>query len=77
MEQSSFNSIQNNFRKFLKGNLHPVVEPKKSPPVHNLNQRVERMEKTNVFGKDDCEIGYKISVTDCNGKRTTKIVAPM
>jgi len=76
MDQKSFSTIQNNFRKFLNEKTHPPTEmPLLTSVTHNPNQKIERMEKTRIFGKDDCEIGYKISFTDKHGKRTTKIVS--
>jgi len=78
MEQASFNSIQGNFKKFLSNKLHPasVIQEKKEPiqSSSNLNQRVERIERTNAFGREDCEIGYKISFTDKNGNKKTQMV---
>ena len=62
MDKSLFQSIQNNFRTYLKGKTHPVpVVPLPIPaPVKNHNRIVE-MERTSIFGKDDEGIGYRIS----------------
>lgn len=73
MNQESFNTIQNNFKKFLRNESHPIKEMS-HPITHLPDQRIERMEKTYAFGREDCEIGYKISITDEHGNRTTKIV---
>jgi len=80
MEQKSFNTIQSNFKKFLGNKLHhPLpIENKKEiipPLVSSLNQKIERLEKTTAFGREDDEIGYKISFTDKKGNRKTEIVS--
>ncbi len=75
MNQQSFNSIQNNFRKFLGSKLHPIEE-KKTPVTKPLPSRtIEPMEQTHGFGSDDCEIGYKVSYRDSKGIQRYRIVA--
>jgi len=75
MEQKSFNTIQNNFKKFLGNKLYPIKEEKEiSPTIPNLNQKIERIERTTAFGREDAEIGYKISFNDPKGNRKTEIV---
>jgi hypothetical protein len=75
MEQQSFNSIQNNFRKFLGTKLHPIEE-KRIPVIRpTSSHQLEPMEKTIGFGNDDCEIGYRVSYTDSNGVSRYRIIA--
>jgi len=77
MEQTHFNTIQNNFKRFLTEKIH--TSPKKkiitehSVSCTNDTETIN-LERTNGFGKDDDEVGYKISFVDRNGNRKTKIV---
>jgi len=76
MDQTQFNSMQNNFKRFLGRKLHPSPRRVLPPEPPRLpTQQITQMERTHGFGKDDCEIGYKISFTDKNGKQQTRIVA--
>lgn len=76
MQQSTFNSIQNNFKKFLQNKSNPVNEPKLEK-VRTINSTYENIERTRAFGSEDCEIGYRVSYLDKNGNQRTKIVATL
>ena len=77
MEQTHFNTIQNNFKQFLTEKIHPSPK-KKIIAEHSVSctndTSVVNLERTNGFGRENCEVGYKISFIDSNGVRKTKIV---
>lgn len=79
MDQNLFNSIQNNFRNFLsKKNSHSQTKPLVTEQITDEQLPIEliEMEKTYGFGSGDCEIGYKMMVTDKHGKKSYKIFPP-
>jgi hypothetical protein len=71
MNQKLFNSIQSNFKKFLHNKSQPVID--KPVIKQNTDPIVVPIEKTFGFRHEDDAIGYKITYTDKNGMKHTKI----
>lgn len=75
MNQQSFNSIQDKFKKFLGSKLHPIEEIRIPVTKPVPSRQIEPMEQTMGFGRDDREIGYKVSYVDSQGVKRYRIVA--
>ena len=73
MEQLNFNKIQENFKKFLREQLHPESKDIIKEEIIPQKRKTIEIEKTTAFGSEDKEIGYKVQWTGKDGKLITKI----
>lgn len=71
MEQTDFNNIQKNFKKFLTEKIHPLSKEVISEEIEP-KRTIREIEKTTAFGSEDSEIGYKASWTGKDGKPRQK-----